>query len=128
MNTKSLIFSTITGTITYFLLGWLFYTVLFTELYPATEGQSMLFIFLGTLFYVLLFSIVFTYWTDITTFKTGAVVGLIMGLLYSLSMSFYMSSSDGMLDVERVGTELIIGGISTALMGGVVGLTIGKTK
>ncbi len=128
MNTKSLIFSTITGTIVYFLLGWLFYGMLFPDLYPASEEQSMLFIFLGSLFYVLIFSIVYSHWAAVSTFKTGAVVGLLMGLLYSLSMSFYMASSDGMLDVEHVATETIIGMISTAIMGGVVGLTIGKSK
>ena len=50
---KSLIYSTITGTIVYFLLGWLFYGILFTDLYPANEEHSMLFVFFGCLFYVL---------------------------------------------------------------------------
>ncbi|MGB0280319.1 MAG: hypothetical protein ACPGAA_05985, partial [Flavobacteriaceae bacterium] len=93
---KSIIYSTITGTIVYFLLGWLFYGILFTDLYP--ESDSMLFIFLGCLFYVLIFSIVYARWASISTFKSGAKAGLILGLLYSLSMSFYMASSMG-LDV-----------------------------
>ena len=124
---KSIIYSTITGTIVYFLLGWLFYGILFTDLYPPQEGQSMLFIVLGALFYVLIFSIVYARWASISTFKSGAMAGLILGLLYSLSMSFYMASSMG-LDVERLVTEAFIAAVSTALMGGVVGLTIGKTK
>jgi hypothetical protein len=43
-------------------------------------------------------------------------------------MNFFMSSSDGQLDVERFVTDLIIAAISSAIMGGVVGLTIGKMK
>ena len=122
---KSIFYSTITGTIVYFLLGWLFYGILFTDLYP--ESDSMLFIVLGALFYVLIFSIVYARWASISTFKSGAKAGLILGLLYSLSMSFYMASSMG-LDVERLVTEAFVAAVSTALMGGVVGLTIGKTK
>lgn len=122
---KSLIISTITGTIVYFLLGWLFYGILFTDLYP--QPDSMLFILLGALFYVLVFSVIYTRWANISTFKTGAVAGLVLGLLYSLSMTFYMAASGG-LDLERLVTEAFIGGISTALMGGAVGLTLGKTK
>jgi len=86
---KSIIYSTITGTIVYFLLGWLFYGILFTDLYP--ESDSMLFIVLGALFYVLIFSIVYARWASISTLKSGATAGLILGLLYSLSMSFYMA-------------------------------------
>lgn len=125
MNNKSIFVSTITGTIVYFLLGWLFYGILFTELYP--ESDSMLFIFLGCLFYVLIFSIMYARWASISTFKGGAKLGLILGVLYSLSMSFYMASSKG-LDVERLATEVFIYAVSTAIMGGVVGLTLGKMK
>lgn len=126
MNNKSIFVSTITGTIVYFLLGWLFYGILFTELYP--ESDSMLFIFLGCLFYVLIFSLIYACWASISTFKGGAKLGLILGVLNALSMNFFMSSSDGQLDVERFITDLIIAAISSAIMGGVVGLTIGKMK
>ena len=122
---KSIIYSTITGTIVYFLLGWLFYGIIFTDLYP--ESDSMLFIVLGSLFYVLIFSIIYVRWASISTFKSGAKAGLILGVLYALSMSFYMASSSG-LDLERLGTVVFIDAISTAIMGGIVGLTIGKTK
>lgn len=123
---KSLIISTITGTIVYFLLGWLFYGVLFTDLYPAPE--SMLFIVLGSLFYVLVFSYTYTRWANISTFKTGAIAGLILGLLLSFSMYFFMTASDGVLNLEHFVTEAFVSGVSTAIMGGVVGLTIGKAK
>lgn len=126
MNNKSIFVSTITGTIMYFLLGWLFYSILFTDLYP--EPDSMLFIFLGCLFYVLIFSLIYACWASISTFKCGAKLGLILGVLYAVSMNFFMSSSDGQLDVERFVTDLIIAAISSAIMGGVVGLTIGKMK
>jgi hypothetical protein len=125
MNIKSILLSTITGTIVYFALGWLFYGILFTDLYP--EPNSMVFIFLGSLFYVFVFALIYGRWASISTFKSGAVAGLVLGLLYSLSMSFYMASS-GTLDVERLITEAVINAVSAAIMGGVVGLTLGKTS
>jgi hypothetical protein len=125
MNIKSILLSTITGTIVYFALGWLFYGILFTDLYP--EPNSMVFIFLGSLFYVFVFALIYGRWASISTFKSGAVAGLVLGLLYSLSMSFYMASS-GILDVERLITEAVINAVSAAIMGGVVGLTLGKTS
>jgi hypothetical protein len=125
MNIKSILLSTITGTIVYFALGWLFYGILFTDLYP--DPNSMVFIFLGSLFYVFVFALIYGRWASISTFKSGAVAGLVLGLLYSLSMSFYMASS-GTLDVERLITEAVINAVSAAIMGGVVGLTLGKTS
>ena len=122
---KPIIYSTITGTIVYFLLGWLFYGILFADLYP--EPDSMLYILLGSLLYVLIFSIIYARWAHIRTLKTGAKAGFILGLLYSLSISFYMAAS-GTLDLERLITEALINAVSAAVMGGVVGLTIGKTK
>lgn len=125
---KSIIYSTITGTIVYFALGWLFYGILFTDLYPESEGHSMLYVLLGCLFYVLIFSIIYARWASISTFKQGAKAGLVIGALYAISMNFFMSCSDGAADTERFITDVLIAAVTTAIMGGVVGLTIGKTK
>ena len=45
--TKNLLFSGIAGTIVYFLLGWLFYGILFPDLVNEGESTSLLYIFLG---------------------------------------------------------------------------------
>lgn len=124
---KSLIYSTITGTIVYFLLGWLFYGILFTDLYPANEEHSMLFVFFGCLFYVLVFSRIYTRWAAISTFKSGAKAGLILGLIFAISMNFFYAASNG-LNLEHFVTDVFIATVSTALTGGVIGLTIRKTK
>lgn len=129
MNNKSFLLSTLTGTITYFLLGWLFYGILFPDLYPPSEQcqTSLVFIFLGGLFYVSIFSLIYTRWATISTFKTGALAGLVLGFLYSVSMNFYMFSSKT-LDIEHFVTDVFVATISAAVMGGVVGLTIGKSS
>ena len=126
---KSFLLSTLTGTITYFLLGWLFYGILFPDLYPPYEQcqTSLVFIFLGGLFYVSIFSLVYKRWATISTFGTGALTGLVLGFLYSVSMNFYMFSSKT-LDIEHFVTDVFAATISAAVMGGVAGLTIGKSS
>ncbi|NCG03824.1 MAG: DUF1761 family protein [Bacteroidetes bacterium] len=124
---KSIIYSTITGTIVYFLLGWLFYGILFTDLYPSNQEYSMQLVLLGSLFYVLVFSLIYARWASISTFKSGAKVGLVLGIVYAISMNSYYAASNG-LNIEHFLTDVLIATVSTAIMGGVVALTIGKTK
>ena len=124
---KSIIYSTITGTIVYFLLGWLFYGILFTDLYPSNQEYSMQLVLLGSLFYVLVFSLIYARWAAISTFKSGAKVGLILGIVYAISMNSFYAASNG-LNIEHFLTDVLIATVSTAIMGGVVALTIGKTK
>ena len=64
MNTKSFLLSGIAGTIVCFLLGWLFYGTLFTDVYPQNDEECMLFIFLGCLFYAFTFALVFNRWAQ----------------------------------------------------------------
>ena len=122
MNTKSFLLSGIVGAIVYFLLGWLFYGVLFTELHGDAE-PCMWMIALGCLFMALLISLIYNRWASITTFSTGLKAGFFIGLLYSLSMSFFWFSG------ECISTDffitIAIETISLAIVGGVVGYANG---
>tara|TARA_B110000967_G_scaffold135945_1_gene138785 strand:+ start:306 stop:572 length:267 start_codon:yes stop_codon:yes gene_type:complete len=87
----------------------------------------MLFIFLGCLFYAFTFALIFSRWAHITTFNSGAKAGFLIGLLWSLSVNFFMSSSEGVLD-SNFAIMIAIDTVSAAIMGGVIALVIGKTK
>jgi len=127
MNTKSFFLSGIAGTIVCFLLGFLFYGLIFTDLHAEDAEPSMLFIFLGCLFYAFAFALIFSRWAHISTFDSGAKAGFLIGLLWSLSMSFFMISSEGVLD-SNFALMIAIDAVSAAIMGGVIALVIGKTK
>jgi hypothetical protein len=122
MNTKSFLLSGILGAIVYFLLGWLFYGVLFPELHGDAE-PCMWMIALGCLFMALLISLIYNRWASITTFSTGFKAGFAIGFLYSLSMNFFMYSSKG-IDTDFF-ILLAIETISLAIVGGVVGYANG---
>jgi hypothetical protein len=125
MNTKSFILSGIAGTIVSFLLGFLFYGYLFTDLYP--DESCMLFILLGCLFYAFTFALIYIRWANISTFNSGAKAGFLIGLLWTLSMNFFMYSSESNLDSNFL-LLVAIDAVSAAIMGGVIALVIGKLK
>jgi len=123
MNTKSFFLSGIVGAIVYFLLGLLFYGVLFPEIHGTDVEPCLLMIFLGCLFMSLLVSLIYNRWASITTFSTGLKAGFVIGLFYALSWNFFMYSS------KEIDTNffilLAIDTISLAVVGGVVGYMCG---
>ena len=123
MNTKSFLLSGIVGAIVYFLLGWLFYGVLFTELHEHDPEPCMWMIALGCLFMALLIALIFNRWANISTFSTGLKAGFVIGLLYSLSMCFFWFSS------KCISTDFFITvaieTISLAIVGGAIGAASG---
>jgi uncharacterized membrane protein YagU involved in acid resistance len=118
---KKILLSGIIGAVVYFLLGWLAYGILFAD--KSTGEESMLFIFLGCLFYSFIFSYVFCKLAQISSFKTGFNAGLIIGILFSLCWYFFIISE---LNARDLIEEIILGGIMSAVLGGVVALVNGK--
>ena len=129
MNSKSFLLSSIAGFIVYFILGALFYGVIFTDIYPSKEENenAMLFIALGCLFYAAVFSLIYTKWAQIKTFGTGLKTGFLIGLLYTISMNFFMYSSQELV-LNSLLLSVLLDSVSAAIMGGVIGLVHGKTN
>ena len=123
MNTKSFILSGIAGTVVSFLLGFLFYGFVFTDLHPDGSEPCMLFIFLGCLFYAFLIAYVFCKLAQLTSFKTGFTAGLVMGILYAMVWYFFMNWEFKPMAIIE---EIIIGGLMTAVLGGAVAYVNGK--
>jgi hypothetical protein len=76
MKTKNFLVSGIAGGIADFLLGWLFYGMLFKDSFPQPEesSNSMVMIFLGCITFGLFMAYIFTKWANISTAATGAKV------------------------------------------------------
>lgn len=127
MNVKNFLIGSLVASVVYFMLGWVFYGMLFKDLYPASENHNLLFVYLGCLSFSLLLGYIFVRWSGITTLASGAVAGGVVGLLYGLSMNFFMYSNLP-ADYTKIFTDVIVNGLMGAITGGVLGLLLGKLK
>ena len=127
MKTTNFLASGVVGGIVNFLLGWVFYGMLFPDLYPTEGEENMLFVALGCLSYGLFMAYIFTGVANITAAKEGFKVGAIFGFFYALTMNFFMYSG-----MEPNYQNMAIDTVITLVMGGITGLVIalvnGKMK
>lgn len=130
MKTKTFVVAGLVGGIVDWLLGWLFYGILFVDTFPQPqEGtNAMLFITLGCLAFGFFISYIFNKWAQITTLATGAKAGAVIGLFMGLITIFFGMANQAEVDYQRFGLELVISIVMAAVVGAVVGLINGKVK
>ena len=126
MNTKNFLISGLIGGIADWLLGWLFYGVLFAKQFPASDDMNMLFITLCCLMFGFIIAYIFVRWAGISTFASGAQAGAILGLMFGLWSNFFRFSDTTTVDYSLFFLDVAIGVVMTAIIGGIVGLVIGK--
>ncbi len=127
MKTKNFLISGVVAGLVDFLLGWLFYGIVFPDLYPHQGEPDVVFIFLGCLAFGFLLAYVFTAVASIVSAKEGLKVGAIFGFLYAVSSNFFMYSSLEP-NYQNMAIDVVIGIVMTAVMGAVIGLINGKMK
>lgn len=127
MNTKNFLVSGIVGGILNFLLGWVFYGMLFKDIYPEGESMNLLFTFLGCLTNGLFIAYIFTKWAGITNPLIGSKAGAVIGFFTSLSMNFFMYSNRT-VNYQNMALDVIITIVITAIMGAAIALINGKMK
>jgi len=127
MNVKNFIIGGIVGGIVDFLLGWVFYGMLFTNIYPQNPDTKLEFIFLGCMTFGFFISLIFTKWAGITSLVTGLKAGALIGLFYGLSMNFFMYSSQ-VVDYKLLGLDTIVNILMGAGVGAAVAFVLGKMK
>src|SRR3970040_3034354 len=119
MNVKNFLVSGVIAGIVNFLLGWVFYGMLFKDIYPQNENMNMLFIFLGCMTSGLFIAYIFTKWAGITNPITGIKAGAVIGLFTSLSMNFFMYSSMT-VNYQNLVLAVIITIVISALVGAAI--------
>ncbi len=128
MRTKNFVIAGIAGGIVDFLLGWLFYGIIFKDTFPQPEesSESMIFIFLGCLTFALFISYIYLKWAQIATFSSGAKAGIIIGLFMGLIMNFFGMAMSPETNFQLAAIDVGISIVLAALVGGVIGLVNGK--
>jgi hypothetical protein len=128
MNVKNFLVSGIVGGIVEFLLGWLFYGILFKNSFPTNGNENMLFIFLGCMTFGFFVSYIFTKWAGISNIATGLKAGAVIGLFMSLYSNFFMNSMTAEINYQTMGLDVVITVVMAALVGAVIALVNGKLK
>lgn len=127
MNVKKFLVAGIAGGIVNFLLGWVFYGILFKDIYPEGEEMNLVFTFLGCLTSGLFVAFIFTKWAGISMPITGLKAGAIIGFFTSLSMNFFMYSNKA-VNYQNIALDVLISIIIGAIIGAAVALILGKMK
>ncbi len=132
MNIK-LLTSTLAGGLTYFLLGFLVYGVIFMEFFTPAEGfvkepMAMWAMAVSCLVWALLIAIVCQRWADARNFKDGAIVGSIIGALMALSVNLSMFSMYTFVSLNTVILDFFLAGVTSGISGGVIGWVLGRGK
>lgn len=127
MNTKTFLVSGIVGGIVDFLLGWLFYGILFVDYFPQNESMNLLFIFLGCMTYGMFMSYIFNKWAGITIPITGLKAGAVIGLFTSLIMNFFMFANM-VVNYQHFALDVVVSIVLAALVGASVAFVNGRIK
>lgn len=128
MNTKNFIIGGIVGGISQYLLGWLFYGILFKNQMPASEHMNFLFIFLGCMTTGFYMSFIFNKWANIATLQTGAMAGGIIGLFSGLISSFFKFAEMPVIDYNYFMLDTFIMIAMQLVTGAVIGFVNSKLK
>lgn len=128
MKTKNFLVSGLSGGVADFLLGWLFYGMIFKDSFPQPDesSNSMVMIFLGCITFGLFMAYIFTKWANISTAATGAKAGAIIGLFISLAMNFFNMAMDSSATMQMFALDVAIATVMGAIIGAIIGVVNGK--
>ncbi len=134
MDTKKFLIGTVAGGITYFILGYLFYGVLFVEYFESNLGSATgVFktddliwwsLILGNLAGAGLLAYIFLKWAHISTFMSGLRAGTAIGLLMTLSWDLIGFGTSNILNLSATLMDVVIGTVMTAIAGGAIGAVL----
>jgi hypothetical protein len=126
------------GTIVYFGIGWLVFEGLLGKYMSANTTQivgfkkseeeaSMVMLIVSCAAYALLLAIVMGNWTQVNTFKEGAILGATVGILVAtMTNSYWYSTSHFFNGFAPLLVDIAAAGVTVGIMGGVIAWVLGK--
>jgi len=133
MDTTKFILASLIGGVVLFILGGLFYAVLFMDYFNSVAAPglykiepTMWAIFVGELLSGSLLALIFSKWAAIKTFVTGLKSGSLIGIILGLGMGFTFYGAANMYDLPSMLFDAILGAIRFGIAGGVIGWFLGR--
>lgn len=125
MNVKNFLLAGIAGGITDFLLGWIFYGMIFRQYFGGAE-PNLAFIFAGCMSFGFLISYIYVRWANLITLMTGARAGAGIGLLLGLMDNFFRySMTTDAPDYQKFAVDTLIYMVLGACVGAVCAVVNG---
>jgi hypothetical protein len=133
-----ILLAALVGTIVYFGIGWLVFEGLLGKYMSANttqivgfkkseEESSMLMLIVSCAAYALLLAVVMGNWTQVSTFKEGAIFGATVGtLVATMTNSYWYSTSHFFNGFAPVLADIAAAGVTVGIMGGAIAWILGK--
>ena len=132
-----ILLAALVGTIVYFGIGWLVFEGLLGKYMSANttqivgfkkseEESSMLMLIVSCAAYALLLAVVMGNWTQVNTFKEGAILGATVGIFVAvMTNSYWYSTSHFFNNLSPLLVDVAAAGLTVGIMGGVIGWVLG---
>ena len=139
MNTNKLLVGALLGGVAFFLLGWLFYGMLFTDTLASLMPEmakiqrpgaeiDMVPMILGNLTTGLLFAYIFERWASVRSFMGGLVAGATIGFMLAFSVDCIWHATTNLMTWSGVILDSVIFTVMCGLAGGVIGWWLGYNR
>lgn len=139
MNTTKMLISGIAGGIAAFFAGWLIYGMLLMEFMAQNSGSAtgvmradadMVWwaLIAGNLLTGILYSYIFNRWANISTLSAGLSAGAIIGLIMGAAFDLTMYGTSNILALNAVWVDVAASAVLGAVTGAVVGWVNGMGK
>lgn len=128
MKTKNFLAAGIAGGIVNFLLGWLFFGIIFKDTFPQPDesANSMLLIALGSLTFGLFIAYIFVKWAQISTVTTGFKAGAVIGFFTELTFDFFYMAMNPDATFQLAALDVVLTIVIGAVVGAIIAVVNGK--
>jgi hypothetical protein len=139
MTSKTFI-AALLGGIASFILGYLIYGMALMSFMAAHAGSAtgvmktemnssnMIHIFIGNLAGSFLLAYIFDVWANIRTLSGGVKAGALIGFLMAINFDFVMLGTSNIMTFNAAIVDILASAVLVALVGGVVGWWLGRSK
>jgi hypothetical protein len=141
MSSKKILVAGLLGAVIAFILGAFFYGFILNDFFSEHAGSATGvtkanddflwgYMVIGHLAWGYLFAIIYSRWANISNFRDGATIGVVLGLLIGITFDAISLGSTNVLSLVAAIVDVIVMIVNSAVIGGVVGwyLGMGKTK
>ncbi len=135
MNTNKILIGGLIGSVILFILGWLIYGMALNGFFAANAGTAtgvdketpdMLYLIIGHLAFGFLLALIYGRWAGIKTAQTGAIAGLVIGLLIGIGSDFITLGVTNVSTLTAAIVDILIVGFNMAVAGAAVGWWMGR--